>query len=187
MNKDSITPIKPSTGAIPVTLNEVRDRLNDWRSSKKKQNEKIPQVLWEQIFMLFSRYPKSKVRSALSLTSTQIARALALDPNPIKTAKPIDFCQVRQDANQTVVTPLFDVKAESKLSEDEWFAKEIQEEKLDQATKNQKPTTPLAYKPAEAFSTATSVVELRRPDGMLMKIHICTDRFEELLRAFFKV
>ena len=44
----------------------------------------------------------------------------------------------------------------------------------------------LAYKPAEAFTTATSVVELYRPDGMLMKIHICTDRFEELLRAFFK-
>ena len=45
---------------------------------------------------------------------------------------------------------------------------------------------PLAYKPAEAFATNTSIVELRRPDGMLMKIHICTDRFEELLRAFFK-
>lgn len=45
---------------------------------------------------------------------------------------------------------------------------------------------PLAYKPAEAFATNTSVVELYRPDGMLMKIHICTDRFEELLRAFFK-
>lgn len=45
---------------------------------------------------------------------------------------------------------------------------------------------PLAYKPTEAFATNTSIVELRRPDGMLMKIHICTDRFEELLRAFFK-
>lgn len=45
---------------------------------------------------------------------------------------------------------------------------------------------PLAYKPAEAFATNTSIVELYRPDGMLMKIHICTDRFEELLRAFFK-
>ena len=44
----------------------------------------------------------------------------------------------------------------------------------------------VAYKPAEAFTTTTSVVELYRPDGMLMKIHICTDRFEELLRAFFK-
>jgi hypothetical protein len=48
-----------------------------------------------------------------------------------------------------------------------------------------KPAIPLAYKPAKAFDTTTSIVELYRPDGMLMKIHICTDRFEELLRAFF--
>jgi hypothetical protein len=45
---------------------------------------------------------------------------------------------------------------------------------------------PLDSKPAEAFATNTSIVELYRPDGMLMKIHICTDRFDELLRAFFK-
>jgi hypothetical protein len=49
-----------------------------------------------------------------------------------------------------------------------------------------KSTFPLEYKPAQAFTTTTSVVELYRPDGMLMKIHICTDRFEELLRAFLK-
>lgn len=49
------------------------------------------------------------------------------------------------------------------------------------------PDIPLAYKPAEAFSTKTSIVELYRPDGVLMKIHLCTDRFEELLRAFIGV
>lgn len=49
-----------------------------------------------------------------------------------------------------------------------------------------KSTFPLEHKPAKAFSTTTSVVELYRPDGMLMKIHICTDSFEDLLRAFFK-
>lgn len=49
-----------------------------------------------------------------------------------------------------------------------------------------KPESPLVYKAAKAFTTTTSVVELYRPDGMLMKIHICTDRFEELLHAFFK-
>lgn len=45
---------------------------------------------------------------------------------------------------------------------------------------------PLAYKPAEAFATNTCVVELYRPDGMLMKIHICTDSFDDLLKAFYK-
>lgn len=50
----------------------------------------------------------------------------------------------------------------------------------------EKASYPLAYKPAEAFATNTCVVELYRPDGMLMKIHICTDRFDELLNAFYK-
>ena len=45
---------------------------------------------------------------------------------------------------------------------------------------------PLAYKPAEAFATNTCVVELYRPDGMLMTIHIYSDRFDELLHAFYK-
>lgn len=185
MKKDNVTPIKASLGAISVTLKEVQDRLNDWRSSKKKQNEKIPQILWEQIFILLGKHLESEVRSALVLTPVQIARAKELYPNLLKAAKPIDFCQARQKTDHETAPSLFEV--ESNLSEDEWFAKEIQEEKDYQAAKNQKSATPLVYKPAEAFSTATSVVEIRRPDGMLMKIHICTDRFEELLRAFFKV
>lgn len=59
-------------------------------------------------------------------------------------------------------------------------------ESIDFCEVQEKMTYPLAYKPAEAFATNTCVVELYRPDGMLMKIHICTDRFEELLHAFYK-
>lgn len=59
-------------------------------------------------------------------------------------------------------------------------------EPIDFCEAQEKFSSPLDYRPAEAFATNTSIVELRRPDGMLMKIHICTDRFEELLRAFFK-
>lgn len=58
---------------------------------------------------------------------------------------------------------------------------------LKKPTKEQpEATTPLNYKAAKAFSTRTAVVEIKRPDGMLMAISICTDRFEELLSAFFK-
>jgi hypothetical protein len=57
---------------------------------------------------------------------------------------------------------------------------------IDFCEAKQESAIPLAYKPAKAFTTTTSVVELYRPDGMLMKIHLCTDRFEELLRAFLK-
>ena len=59
-------------------------------------------------------------------------------------------------------------------------------EALDFCEVQDKATYPLAYKPAEAFATNTCIVELYRPDGMLMKIHICTDRFDELLHAFYK-
>lgn len=60
------------------------------------------------------------------------------------------------------------------------------EQSMDFCEVQEKPSYPLAYKPAEAFATNTCVVELYRPDGMLMKIHICTDRFDELLHAFYK-
>ena len=59
-------------------------------------------------------------------------------------------------------------------------------EALDFCEVQDKATYPLGYKPAEAFATNTCIVELYRPDGMLMKIHICTDRFDELLHAFYK-
>ena len=38
-------------------------------------------------------------------------------------------------------------------------------------TTQDKPSIPIAYKPAKAFATNTCIVELYRPDGMLMKIH----------------
>ena len=53
-------------------------------------------------------------------------------------------------------------------------------------TTPEKPSIPIAYKPAKAFATNTCIVELYRPDGMLMKIHICTESFNDLLSAFFK-
>mgnify|MGYP005814344789 CR=1 FL=1 len=57
---------------------------------------------------------------------------------------------------------------------------------IDFCEAKQESAIPLAYKTAKAFTTTTSVVELYRPDGMLMKINLCTDRFDELLRAFLK-
>ena len=152
MYKDNVSPIKTAPDDS-VTLDGVRKALNAWRSTKKKQNEKIPQALWEKIAILLNKHTETQVRSALSLTPIQIERGkqLAQFPEPLKEQsfsspkESIDFCEAKE-----------------------------------------KVSYPLAYRPAEAFATNTSIVELRRPDGMLMKIHICTDRFEELLQAFFK-
>jgi hypothetical protein len=149
MPKDNVTSLK--FGSIP--LDSVKKSLDAWRSTKKKQNEKIPKALWEEIFSLLKKHTEAELRSVLGLTPIQIERGkqvvqeanFLLEPIASPEIKSLDFCEAQQE------NPY-----------------------------------PLAYKPAEAFATNTSIVELRRPDGMLMKIHICTDRFEELLRAFFK-
>jgi len=152
MPKDNVTPIKSKE----LTLERVKEALNNWRSSKKRANEGIPVALWRQIFELLGKHTETEISSVLHLTATQLERGSLLIEEtersnqksrvPSTDKAPIDFCEVQEKSS----------------------------------------SYPLAYKPAEAFSTATSVVEIRRPDGMLMSIHICTDRFEELLRAFFK-
>jgi hypothetical protein len=151
MQKDNITPIKSKE----LSLEGVKERLNHWRSSKKRANEGIPVSLWKQIFALLGKHTETEIRSVLRLTPTQLERGSALleeaerliqgDVLPSTNQESIDFCEVQE-----------------------------------------KVSFPLAYKPAEAFATNTCVVELYRPDGMLMKIHICTDRFDELLHAFYK-
>lgn len=90
----------------------------------------------------------------------------ALHLTPMQMARGKQLFQVCNEAEEIVASPPM--------------------EPIDFCEAKEQASYPLAYKPAEAFATNTSIVELRRPDGMLMKIHICTDRFEELLRAFFK-
>ena len=148
MQKNNVTHINSKV----LSLEAVKETLNNWRSSKKKSNEGIPVSLWKQIFALLGKHTEGEIRSVLNLTPTQLERGSALiekaeQANQGDSALPtaLEFCEVQDKASY-----------------------------------------PLAYKPAEAFATNTSIVELYRPDGMLMKIHICTDRFEELLRAFFK-
>lgn len=148
MQKDNVTSIKSKV----LSLESVKETLNNWRSSKKRANEGIPVSLWKQIFALLGKHTETEIRSVLHLTSTQLERGSALIENAEQTNQSdgmlpasLEFCEVQDKASY-----------------------------------------PLAYKPAEAFATNTCVVELYRPDGMLMKIHICTDRFEELLHAFYK-
>ena len=148
MQKDNVTPIKLKE----LSLEGVKETLNNWRSSKKRANEAIPVSLWKQIFALLGKHTETEIRSVLNLTSTQLERGSAL-------------IEKTEQVNQS----------DDALSSSLEFC-EVQD----------KASYPLAYKPAEAFATNTCVVELYRPDGMLMKIHICTDRFEELLHAFYK-
>lgn len=151
MESTNVTPIKSKE----LSLDGLKEKLNEWRSCKKRTNEGIPVSLWRQIFALLGKHTETEIRSVLRLTAVQMERGSALleeaerlaqeDVLSRATQEPIDFCAVQE-----------------------------------------KVPYPLAYKPAEAFATNTCVVELYRPDGMLMKIHICTDSFDELLRAFYQ-
>lgn len=138
------------------TLANVKAAIHHWRETKSRQNEKMPSHLWDLVFHLITAEPYSDAK---------ILAALNLNRTQLEAEK-----QRRQSF----------VSSEEK-------SRPLPPEELDFCEVNtiQEPSYPLAYKPAEAFSTATSVVELYRQDGALMKIHICTDRFDELLRAFF--
>lgn len=138
-----------------VTLSSVNESINTWRQTRKKSNEKMPTHLWDQVFTLIRTETES---------DSKILAALCLTRTQLEAEK-----QRRQP-----ILPPTDNKSNSIDNLDFCEVKTIQE-----------PKYPLAYKPAEAFTTTTSVVELYRKDGALMKIHICTDRFDELLRAFF--
>jgi hypothetical protein len=158
MPKDNVTPLKTNTikrQREPNSLEHVIALMQAWRRDKKNRTEKIPDEVWDQIFILLQTIPESKVLTALGMKANQL----------------INKREERQ----------FDAHGHQKNSEQ---TPQDQNETVEFC--EAKSTFPLEYKPAQAFTTTTSVVELYRPDGMLMKIHICTDRFEELLRAFFK-
>lgn len=138
-----------------VTVASVSEAINTWRRTRKKMNEKMPTHLWDLVISLLKTEPGS---------DSKILAMLCLTKPQLQAEK-----QRRQPIGASA-----DNQSAPIETLDFCEVKTIQE-----------PSYPLAYKPAEAFTTTTSVVELYRKDGALMKIHICTERFDELLRAFF--
>lgn len=157
MTNNNVTSIKFQTSqpTDSVTLAGVQDVLNVWRQNKKTRGEKIPEHIWDLVLRLLKTNPGPESKTLAALG--------ILRPQ----------LEAEKQRRQSITLP------EEKKS--------ASIEKLDfcEVKKVQEPSYPLVYKPAEAFTTTTSVVELYRKDGALMKIHICTERFDELLRAFF--
>ena len=156
MSQDNVTQI--SKHKSNLTLANVGAAINAWRQTRKRTNEKMPDYLWDQVLTLIQTEPgfDSKILAALGVTRPQL-----------DAEKQRRQCQSLMSSSEK--------KASSPVDELDFC----------EVKKEPEPSYPLAYKPAEAFATTTSVVELYRKDGALMKIHICTERFDELLRAFF--
>ena len=161
MSTINITPInrfQPGLTEGAITLDSVKATINAWRETKKTSSEKMPTTLWDQILKLLETAPESRTLAALNVTRPQL------------------------EAERRRRQP------QSELPTNDGSIAHV--EPIDFCEAKQRKPEPgaggLVYKPAESFSTTTSVVEVYRPDGMLMKIHICTERFSELLSAFFK-
>ena len=157
-NITSISQFQQKSTEVPVTLDSVKAAINAWRETKKSASEKMPTILWDQILALLETAPESRTLAALNVTRPQLEaeRRRRQSQSGLST----------KDGSTAHVEPID-------------FC-EVKQRKPEPSTWG------LVYKPAESFSTTTSVVEVYRPDGMLMKIHICTERFSELLSAFFK-
>jgi hypothetical protein len=157
-NITSISQFQQKSIDAAVTLDSVKAAINAWRETKKSASEKIPTILWDQILTLLETAPESRTLAALNVTRPQLE------------------AERRRRQSQSGLSTKDDSTAHVEPID---FC-EVKQRKPEPSTGG------LVYKPAESFSTTTSVVEVYRPDGMLMKIHICTERFSELLSAFFK-
>lgn len=190
MPTDNITPIRTVVSQAttkPITMEMVIASMDEWRLNKKKLNEKIPEKIWDQIFVLITS-PESHVLKILGISQGQFIREKLDRKTPL--ISPVHISEVTAGSSINQVTPsnLVPNRPETALKSEvlltPTLATDAVSKEVEFCEVKPSPAYPLVGKPAKAFSTETCVVELYRPDGMLMKIHMCTDRFDELLTAF---
>jgi hypothetical protein len=190
VSTDNITPIRTDitqTTTKSITLEMVIASMDDWRLNKKKLNEKIPEKIWDQIFVLITS-PEPHVLKVLGISQGQFIREKLDRKTPL--ILPVKISEVTAGSSITQVTPgnlvpnSPETASKSQVFPKPTIVTDAVSKDIEFCEVKPAPAYPLVGKPAKAFSTETCVVELYRPDGMLMKIHMCTDRFDELLTAF---
>lgn len=191
MSTDNITPIRTGVTQAttkPITLEMVIASIEAWRLTKQKLNEKIPEKIWDQVFALITSMPESRVLKVLGISQGQFISKKLDRKTPL--ISPVNISEVTAVSTKTQVPPCNLVPNSSETAlKSQVFSKptivtDAASKEVEFCEVKPAPAYPLVGKPAKAFSTETCVVELYRPDGMLMKIHMCTDRFDELLTAF---
>lgn len=190
MSTDNITPIRTGitqAATKPITLEMVIASMDDWRRTKHKLNEKIPEKIWEQVFALVTS-PEPLVLKALGISQGQFISKKLDRKAPLISTLNISEATAVSSINQVSPSNSVPSSPETALKDEVFLKPSIVKNAVSKEVEfcevKAAPAYPLAGKPSKAFSTETCVVELYRPDGMLMKIHMCTDRFDELLTAF---
>lgn len=117
----------------------MKNALNNWRDSKQRPNEQIPFSLWKQIIDLL------KIHS-----NAEICKTLGLYPSQIRRGKQI-VAEARNLKDRDNDCPGSDYP-------------NTDDELIEFCEGKENSHYPLAAKPAEAFVTNTSIVELYRPN-----------------------
>lgn len=145
-----------------LSIDETFEELQQWRQHRSVHRQsRFPDELWRKILALGKRHGHRKVCQIFGLSARQYhdkeAEYLGLSSTSTVPPTPVSSAQAPTPSFQWCEAK----PAPSALEEDD-----------------ESGPVPLM--------THTVVVEFRRADGQLMKIHTTTDRFHELLAAFFQ-
>ncbi len=168
-NEANKTVKKNRADPIPVTqqtaktnslsIDDVLQQLNEWRHQKAHLNEPIPDRLWHLVFELATQYGASQIRRLCSISNKQYkSKYQAFYPETDSAA----VSTLKKAPTARKKPPADDPFCEVNL------------------------TTKHPVFDALHIPTNTVIAEFVRPDGYVMKIHCLSERFLELVNAFYQ-
>jgi hypothetical protein len=83
-------PEQSQTSSLP-TLEEVTVLFEEWRRTRQKAKERIPDYLWSQVVCLLGRYRPGEIQKRLRISGYQLNSGrskIALTPHPHETSDP---------------------------------------------------------------------------------------------------
>lgn len=141
--------------------------MANWRKNKSSAGEPIPDELWQRIFALEDTLPISQLRAVFNLSTNQYAnkRAKLLEPKA-------NSVTVSTDTQRQATTEFCEVK--------------LKPEDVTSAVPKAKLSTPSPYTLEALPQAKTLIVEFRRQDGAIMKIHTTQDSIAVVMHNFFE-
>lgn len=165
--------------ANTFTLDDVYNQMTEWRNNKEKLGHSIPDTLWENIFSLEPKYSASVLKKFFSISNNQYetkrkqylekANGYSANQNPNDVSsghlsqlpETIQFNEARlQEAINKVNASHSAADAKSQLKS---------------LSNNSEPLV---------IDQQTVIVEVYRPDGALLKIHLKTGPLCQLINDF---
>jgi hypothetical protein len=154
-----VVPIQsPTEAEKSITLDSTLTELDNWRANKSTSSEAIPDELLKKIFSLRQHHSDTRLRAVFGLSGKQYENHYQ---------RLYGHSPAKPKTEKTVKVDFCEAKPKSSRSiDDEAYEK---------------------YGPSLLPATNTIVVEYKRPDGYLLRIHTTDDSFPKLLREFAKM